>query len=206
MDLPSVAVAGGEAHEAVGEVVLVDETAELAALVGSIAHSLVVVSNDSLSNESSEVVIRVPANTLDGDSNVGSAHGIVTNTDIRADEVSLLLGQLVSVVFGALARKAREVLLSKLNQLLVGNAAGTDENHAVSSVVVLDVVDELSSGDVADVLTGAKNRAAQGLLLESSGVQVVENDLLDLLLDLLGLPQDNIALALDSGLLELGVL
>ena len=33
LNLPSVAVAGGEAHEAVGQVVVVDEGAELAAHV-----------------------------------------------------------------------------------------------------------------------------------------------------------------------------
>lgn len=43
-------------------------------------------------------------------------------------------------------------------------------------------------------------------MLEGSGVEVVENDLLDLLLYFLGLAQNNVTLALDSRLLELGVL
>lgn len=43
-------------------------------------------------------------------------------------------------------------------------------------------------------------------MLEGGGVQVVEDDLLHLLLDLLGLAEDDIALALDGRLLELGVL
>jgi hypothetical protein len=37
-------------------------------------------------------------------------------------------------------------------------------------------------------------------------MQVVEDNLLELLLDLLGLAQDHVALALDGGLLELRVL
>lgn len=57
MNLPSVTVAGGEAHEAVGQLMLVDITTQLAALVRGISHGLVVVSNNSLSDESSEVVL-----------------------------------------------------------------------------------------------------------------------------------------------------
>jgi hypothetical protein len=98
------------------------------------------------------------------------------------------------------------VLLSQLNKLLMGNAASADEDHAVSGVVVLDVVGELGSGNIADVLARAQDGAAQRLVLESSGVQVVENHLLNLLLDFLRLAKDDIALALNGRLLELGVL
>jgi len=205
-NLPSVVVTGGEAHEAVGKIVLVDPAAELAALVGSLANSLVVVANDSLSNESSEVVLGVPADTLDGESDVGSRHAIISDTDIRAHEVSLLLGAEVSTGLGTAGGKTSEVLLSELNKLLVGDTTGTNKNHAVSSVVVLDVVGKLGSGDVADVLFGAKDGAAKGLVLESSGVKVIENNLLNLLLNLFGLAEDNVALTLDGGFLELGVL
>lgn len=115
MYLPSVAVACGEAHEAVGQVVLVDVAAQLAALVGSIAHGLVVVADDGLGNQSSEVVVRVPADTLNGEGNVGSAESVVTDTDVRADEVSLLLGQNVGLTLNALGGDASKVLLGKLN-------------------------------------------------------------------------------------------
>ena len=183
-----------------------DVAAELASLVRSIAHSLVVVTDDSLGDESSEVVVRVPADTLDSQGNVGSAHGVVADADIGTDEVSLLLGKQVGVVLRTLAGKTGEVLLSQLDKLLMGNATSTNQDHTVGSVVVLDVVDELGAGDVADVLAGTKNGAAQSLVLESSGVQVVKDDLLNLLLNLLGLPQDDVAFTLDGRLLELGVL
>jgi hypothetical protein len=98
------------------------------------------------------------------------------------------------------------VLLSELDELLVRDATGTNENHTVSSVVVLDVVGELFSGDVADVLSRAKDGAAKGLVLESGSVEVIKNNLLNLLLNLLGLSENNVALTLDGGLLELGVL
>jgi hypothetical protein len=88
----------------------------------------------------------------------------------------------------------------------VGNATGGSENHAVGSVVVLDVVGEFGAGNVTDVLAGAENGAAERLVLESSGVQVVKDNLLNLLLNLLGLSENDVALALDGRRLELGVL
>lgn len=81
-DLPSVRVAGGEAHETVGEVVLRDEGAELGAKVVGVAHGTVPVANDGLGNEASEVVLVVPAHTLDSDGNVSRAHGIIPNPDL----------------------------------------------------------------------------------------------------------------------------
>lgn len=185
---------------------LVDVAAELATLVGSAAHGLVVVANDGLSDESSEVVVGVPAHTLNSKSDVGSGHGVISDADIGADEVSLLPGELVGVVLGTPAGDTLEVLLSKLNQLLVRDTTGTDKDHSVSSVVVLDVVDELGAGNITDVLARAEDGAAKGLVLESSSMEVVENNLLDLLLNLLGLSKNNIALALNGGLIETGVL
>lgn len=204
--LPSVAVAGREAHEAVGDIVLVDPAAKLAALVRSLAKGLVVVADNSLGDKGSEVVGGVPADTLNSKSNVGGGHVVVSDANIRAEEVGLLLGELVGVVLGASAGEAGEVLLGEANQLLVGNATGTNKDHAVGSVVALDVVGQLGSGDVADVLAGTKDGAAKALVLESSGVKVVKDNLLNLLLNLLGLSKNDVALALDGGLLEKGVL
>jgi len=203
---PSVAVARGEAHEASSKVVLVNEGAELAALMGSVTKSLVVVANDGLGDESGEVVRVVPANTLNSNGDVGGGKGVVTDADVRADEVGLLLGQERSVGDGGGGGKTGKVLVGHLNELLVGNATSADKDHAVSGVVVLDVVGELGAADVADVLAGAEDGAAKGLVLEGSGVEVVEDNLLELLLNLLRLAQDDVAFALDGGLLELGVL
>lgn len=183
-----------------------NEAAELAALVGSVAESLVVVANDSLGNEGSEVVVVGPADTLNGDSNVGGGDGVVADTDIGTDEVGLLLGEDGSAALGGGSRELGEVLVGHLDELLVGNATGANENHAVGGVVVLDVVHELGTGDVTDVLTGAEDGAAEGLVLVGGSVEVVENNLLELLLNLLRLAKDDVALALDGGLLELGVL
>ncbi len=86
-DLPGVAVAGREAHEAVCEFVVVDEGAELAAEVGRIAHCSVPVSDDGLRDESGEVVVVLPAYAFDGNGNMSGGVGVVSNSYFGADEV-----------------------------------------------------------------------------------------------------------------------
>jgi hypothetical protein len=78
LDVPSVRVASGKAHEAVGQVVLRDEVAELAAEVGRLAHGAVPVANDGLCDECGEVVWIAPADTLYGNGDVGGSHGVVS--------------------------------------------------------------------------------------------------------------------------------
>ncbi|KAH8623407.1 hypothetical protein IG631_21886 [Alternaria alternata] len=209
LELVSVRVAGGEAHEAVGQSVLRDEVAELAAKVVRGTHGAVPVTNDSLCDEGSEVVGVAPANTLNGNGDVGSAHGVVTEADLGTNEVGLRLllgsGGLGRVVLG-LRGEVGEVLLGEVDELLVGNTTSANEDHAVGSVVGLDVVLEIGALDALDVLLGSEDGAAEGLALEGSGVQVVKDDLLELLVDLLLLAEDDITLALDGLGLELGVL
>ena len=72
---------------------MVNKAAQLATLVRSAAHSLIVVANDGLGNQSSEVVIVIPAHTLNGNGNVSSRDGIVSYADLGANERRLLLGQ-----------------------------------------------------------------------------------------------------------------
>lgn len=207
--LPSVAVAGGEAHVAIGEVVVVDERAKLATKEWGLAHSTVPVANDSLGHQRGEVVIILPAHTLNSKSNMGSANGIVADTDLGSDEVGLALllrNDAGSSGGWGCAGKAAEVLLSKLHELVMGDTAGTDEDHAVSSVVGLDVVNEVVALDASDVLLGSKDSAAEGLVLEGGGMEVVEDDFLELLINLLLFTQNHISLPFNGGRLQLGVL
>lgn len=186
-----------------------NEAAELAAHVRSVAHGLVPVTDNSLGNESSEVVIILPGDTLNGNGNVGSWDGVITDADLRTDELRLALlcqGNGSGGLGSWLRWETGKVLLGKLDELVVGNTTSTDKDHAVSSVVGLDVVNKVLSLDALDVLCRAKDGAAERLSLERGGVKVVKDNLLELLVDLLGLSEDNIALTLDSGLLELGVL
>src|SRR2546423_2224806 len=64
-NLPSIAIARREAHEAVGQVVRVDESAESAAKVWRIAHGTIPVPNNGLGDQRSKVVVRLPTHTLD---------------------------------------------------------------------------------------------------------------------------------------------
>ena len=160
---PSITVTCGKAHEAVGQVVLVDESAELASHMRSIAHRLVPVTNDSLCDQSSEVVIILPAHTLDSNRNVCGWDGIITDSDLRSDELRLSLLCSSHCRRGTsvrLSRKASEVFLRELNELLVGNTSSTNKNHTVGSIVRLNVVDQVVSLDALDVLSRAQNRAS----------------------------------------------
>lgn len=175
-----------------------DKASKLAALMRSATHGLVVVADNGLGHEGGEVVVIVPADTLDSKGDVSSRDVVVTDTDLGTDEARLGLGLEVRRVVDRGGGKAAEVLLSEVDELLVGDATSTDEYHAVGSVVVLDVVGELGAGNIADVLAGAEDGAAERLVLEGSGVQVVEDNFVNLLLNLLGLAEDDVALTLDG--------
>ena len=183
--------------------------AKLAAEEGGLAHSTVPVANDGLGDQTGEVVIILPADTLDGESNVSRRDGVVTETDLRADELGGAL-HLGSESLGGggrgLAGEATEVLLGEADELLVRDATGTDKDHAVSGVVGLDVVDQVVPLDGLDVLLGTEDGATKRLALESSGVKVVENNLLELLVNLLLLTQDDVPLTLNGTGLQLRVL
>lgn len=186
-----------------------DEGAELAAKVGRVAHGTVPVTDNGLSNQGGEVVVILPADTLDGDGDVGGGDGVVTDTDLRTNKVGLLL---LGVGNGLSGRSwgshgdVAEVLLGELDELLVRNTTRANEDHAVSGVVGLDVVGQVITADGLDVLLGAEDGATKGLVHESGGVQVVEDNLLKLLVNLLLLAKNDVALALNGLGVELGVL
>ena len=186
-----------------------DKGAELAAEVGSVAHGTVPVADNGLGDECGEVVVVLPADTLDGNGNVGRGDRVVTDPDLGADKVGLGLlggGNGLGARAVGLNGHVAKVLLGELDELVVGDAAGTDENHTVGSVVGLDVVGQVVAGDGLDVLLGSEDGAAEGLVHKGSRVQVVKDNLLELFVDLLLLAEDDVALALNGRGLELGVL
>ena len=185
---PSVAVAGGEAHVAVGKTLVVDERAELAAEVGGVAHGTVPVADDGLGDKSSEVVIILPANTLNSESNVSGGDGVITESDLRSNELggTLLLGRKGDGGRGrGLGWETTEVLLREPDELLMRNTAGTNQNHAVSGVVGLNVLEEVVTVDGLDILLRAEDSAAKGLALESGGMEMIKNNFFELLVNLL---------------------
>ena len=188
---------------------VLNEGAELATEVGRVAHGTVPVANNGLGDEGSEVVIVLPADTLNGEGNVSSRDGVITESHFGSNELGgalLLSGEGESSRGRGLAGEAAEVLLGEADKLLVRNTTGTNKDHAVSSVVGLDVVNQVVAGDGLDVLLGAEDGATKGLVLVSGGVKVVEDNLLELLVNLLLLTEDHVPLTLNSTRLELGVL
>ena len=187
---------------------LEDETLQTRSVRG-VAHGAVVVADDSLSNKCSEVVIVLPANTFNSDGDVCCWDGVITETDLRTDKVwqtLLVPDESLSLSAWGLTWKARKVLLSELNKLLVLDSTGTNEYHTVGSVVLLDVASQVIAAYRLDVLLRTKNCLAKRLSLESGCVKVVEDNLAEVLVNFLLLAKNNVTLALDCRILELGVL
>ena len=188
---------------------VVHDGAKLAAKIRRVAHGTVPVTNDGLGDQAGEVVIVLPAQTLDGKGNVGRGKSVITESDFGADELGsplLLKRESLGGRGRGLAGEATEVLLGQSDELLVGDTTSTNQDHAVSGVVGLDVVDQVLPLDGLDVLLGTEDGATKRLALESSGVEVVENNLLELLVNLLLLTQDNVPLTFNGTGLQLRVL
>lgn len=162
-NLPGVAVAGREAHEAVGEGVVVHKRAQLATKVRRSTHSTIPVADNCLSNQSREVQLIAPAHTLNGNSNVGGGHGVVTDTDFRTNKIRFLLLRTcngLSVGSRRCGGDLGKVFLCELDKLLMGDSTGTDKDHTVSCVVGLNVLDEVVTGNALNVLFRSKDGAA----------------------------------------------
>lgn len=188
---------------------VVDDGAKLAAKVRRVAHGAVPVTNNGLGDQAGEVVIVLPAHTLDGKGNVGGGESVIAESDFGTDELGgplLLKGESLGGRGRGLAGEATEVFLGQSDELLVGDTTSTNQDHAVRGVVGLDVVGQVVTGDGLDVLPGTKDGTTEGLGLVRGGVEVVEDNLLQLLVNLLLLTQDHIPLALNSTRLQLGVL
>lgn len=183
-----------------------DKGAELASEVGGVAHGSVPVSDDGLGNESSVVVWILPADTFDGNGNVCGGEGVVSHADFGTNKV--WAGPAGSAdINGAFGRlEAGEMLLGEFDEGVVGDSTSADENHAVCFVVGVDVVFKVGALDGEDVFLWPEDGAAEGLVLEGSGVEVVEYDFLDLLIDFFHLSEDDIPLSLDCFGLKFGVL
>lgn len=96
-------------------------------------------------------------------------------------------------------------MLSEIDKLLVRNTAGTNEDHSISGIVGSDIVDEVLTLDALDVFLWSKDGSAKGLALISSGVQMIEYNFLQLLVDFLLLPENHISLAFNSRWFEFRV-
>lgn len=134
---------------------------------------------------------------------------VVSLSDLGADEIglSLLLSREVGLVLSWWSgAQVGKVFLGQLDQLVVRHATGTDKDHPIRRVIGFDVVDQIVSGDALDVLARPEDRSAEGLVHVGRGMQVVKDDLFELFVDFFGFSKDDIALPLDRGMVNLGVL
>ena len=69
----------------------------------------------------------------------------------------------------------------------------------------VDVIREIVLGERSNVLLRSQDGASQTSTLKGSGVQMIQNKLLLLLVDLRHFPQDDITFSLYGALVELGV-
>ena len=124
------------------------------------------VAHDALHDLHGEVVGRAPADTLNGNGDVCTWSGVITNTNIRANEVRAGMSKAAkrNRVLGYGER--REVLFSKLHQLLVVNTSGTNKDHAIGCIVGFNVRVKVITLDGEDVGFGAKNGTSKWLVCE----------------------------------------
>ena len=90
------------------------------------------------------------------------------------------------------------MLLGELDELLVRHASSSDKYHPIGGVVSLYVADQMIPFDALDFLLGTENSAGKRLSLESGGMEMVEDNFLELLVDLLLFSEDDVAFAFDG--------
>jgi len=158
-----VSVGGVEGHERVGQLVLVNNARQSGGGVGRGSEGAVPGANNGLHHEHGIVIGGGPTASLNSDGNVSLGHGVVLKTDLRSSEVG---GEGVGLAQTAGASRdgeLAEVLLGQRNQGIVVDTAGTDEDHAVSGVVGLDVVGKVIAGQGLDVLLGSQDGATKSI-------------------------------------------
>lgn len=117
------------------------------------------------------------------------------------------------------------MLAGQFNKFFVLNTTSSSQDHARGTIMGLDVIRQILTRDrpdkktalvfvqnivrctrLLDIFGRSKDGAAQRSALEGSGVQMIENDFLEVGLDLLHLAQDNTAFTFNLLFPELGVL
>ena len=154
-------------------------------VVGAAAHGTVPGPDHGVGNHQGDVVRVLPAAALDCEGDVGEGHVIVAHADVRPGVPARGVDGDLGVVGRA---DLAEVLRSQLAELVVVDTAGAGQHHSGALVVGLDVVNEVVTGYRLDVFGGAQNGAAERSSLIGNGVQMVENDLLQIHLYFLHFP------------------
>mmetsp|Transcript_29054 Transcript_29054/g.53396 ORF Transcript_29054/g.53396 Transcript_29054/m.53396 type:complete len:452 (-) Transcript_29054:12-1367(-) len=202
----SVVVVGVEGHEGVSKTLGSDTLDEVTARVLANSAVLVPTTEHGLENHQGNRIGVSPGRTLEGDGDSALSGIGVTIVNIRTSVKGGLLrneransGAVVLIGDGAEGR------LSELDKGIVVDGTGSGEDHAGAPVVSLNVLNEVITGDAANVLLRTKDGTTKRGVLESSSMEVVKDLLVGLLVNLLHFPEDDAALTVDGLLIKLGV-
>ena len=202
-----VGVGGGEGHEGVAEWLALGEKGRGDGVGkrggGGGVGGAVPVAHNGLRHKGPEVVWGGPGAALDADGHVGVGQGVVGDLDVAGEEDRQGCARGAQGLGPVADGHVAEVLEGDADHVVVVDAAGADEHHAVALVVGLDVVAQVRLLDAADAVDGPENGAAERLAAEHHLVQPVKHHLVVHLVHLLALADDHGALLLDGHLLQL---
>ena len=184
-------------------------------VVVSAAHRAVPGPDDGVGDHHGDVVGVWPSAALDGNSDMGEGHTVVTNTDVRSwkyqltvqkrlpnsyqildltGESALEIKRDLSIVFiGDLA----EMFGGQFAEVVMVDSSSTGKDHSGSFVVGLDVVNEVVSADGPDVLGGAEDGTAKRSSLVGNWVQMIEYNLLQVHFDFLHFTENDTPFSLN---------
>lgn len=165
VDTPETSVVVGriEVLERVGEVVGGYNVGEFGAQQWGSTQSSVPVSKDARQDKEWPVVWAPPSDGLDGNGNVEIVHSVVSDSDLSTGEDGLFSRNTAEGDGVGGDGDRGKVFLGEFDELLVRDSTSSDEAHSVGSVVGFDVVGEVLSAHLSDVLLWTEDRVTQWL-------------------------------------------
>mmetsp|Transcript_16010 Transcript_16010/g.44269 ORF Transcript_16010/g.44269 Transcript_16010/m.44269 type:complete len:252 (-) Transcript_16010:259-1014(-) len=97
------------------------------------------------------------------------------------------------------------MLVGQLTQFGVIDGTGSRHNHSWGRVLSGNIVDELFSGEGANVLLAAQNGASEGRSLKGRCVQVIQDQFFLILVDFLHFSENDLPFSLNGLRLKVGV-
>ena len=161
------------------------------------AGGAVVRTEHGLHEHEGEGIFRRPGCALEGEGHVSSVVRIETDADIRPCEHGRVHRRLNACLGDG--GEGAKVLVGQTTELGVVNGSGAGNHHAGGGIVGRNVVGQVGLREGTDVFLRAKDGPSESGALKGSGMQMVENELLLLLVDFRHLTQYDVALSLDGG-------
>ena len=136
----SIGVTGGETHETVCQTILGNNAAESTSQMRCTSQCSVPVTDNSLHNKHCPVIRMFMPNTFYSKSNMSVLHGIISYSDFRSNEPRLWFMAITKIGVRAAGRNLAKMFLGELDNFFMRHTTGADQDHAVSTVVLADIV------------------------------------------------------------------